>query len=246
MSLTVVDVLEVGPAPVTVGAVWIPVADLRERTHELPVKGSIVRIVPSDSAAAAEALLAELGWCTEILRSSPRATPRPILWSPSPLVAEYASASNPSSWLDLGCGCGRDAVFVAAHGHSVLGVDHLPDAIDLATRLSAQYNDADERSRIGFEVGPASLAVERHSRDAHFVSLVWFFDRTVLRLLAENLQPGACVLVDTYSKEHYATFGRPNPDRCVDISESFEPFTVLRLSGSSRHGKQTAQVVLQR
>lgn len=56
-----------------------------------------------------------------------------------PLVdlVEGERALPPGSALDLGCGTGRDAVYLATHGWQVTGVDLVPQALDRAARRSA-------------------------------------------------------------------------------------------------------------
>jgi SAM-dependent methyltransferase len=51
---------------------------------------------------------------------------------PTPLVELSAQYPSPGRALDIGCGTGRDAVYLAARGWTVTGVDGVPRAIDAA------------------------------------------------------------------------------------------------------------------
>ncbi len=59
--------------------------------------------------------------------------------TPLPLVVETASEMKPGRALDLACGAGRNALWLAEHGWSVTAVDGAPAAIELVrTRASVR------------------------------------------------------------------------------------------------------------
>jgi tellurite methyltransferase len=59
--------------------------------------------------------------------------------TPLPLVVENASEMKPGRALDLACGAGRNALWLAEHGWSVTAVDGSPAAIELVRmRASAR------------------------------------------------------------------------------------------------------------
>lgn len=63
------------------------------------------------------------------------------LGAPTPFVTEFFRAlpSPPLRVLDIGCGQGRDALFIARLGHSVVGVDLSPSGIrDLVRAAQAE------------------------------------------------------------------------------------------------------------
>ena len=75
---------------------------------------------------------------------------RGMVWGtdPNQFLAEYATGLTPRRILDLGCGQGRNAVWLAAQGHRVTGIDLSPVAIDQARKLAA-----DHTVEVSFEVG---------------------------------------------------------------------------------------------
>ena len=66
-------------------------------------------------------------------------TPDHFIWGtqPSALAREAGDlAGHHSRVLDLGCGEGRDSVFLAAQGHAVIGIDMSLDGLRKAERLA--------------------------------------------------------------------------------------------------------------
>ena len=62
-----------------------------------------------------------------------------LIWSAEPnrfLVAEVADLA-PGTALDVACGEGRNAVWLAEHGWTVTGIDYSPVALDKARRFAA-------------------------------------------------------------------------------------------------------------
>lgn len=76
------------------------------------------------------------------------------VWSGEPnsaVVAETAGLS-PGRALDLGCGEGADAIWLAAHGWNVTGVDVSATAVERA-RLEAQRRSLDAVTGLGLMQG---------------------------------------------------------------------------------------------
>ena len=66
-------------------------------------------------------------------------TPGRYIWGtePSPLAREVANLTGPRArTVDLGCGEGRDSVFLAEHGHDVVGLDLALEGLQKAQRLA--------------------------------------------------------------------------------------------------------------
>lgn len=138
--------------------------------------------------------------------------PEAALWSPDPYLASRAetlSIDPRRPILDLGCGSGRDAVYLAQRGHRVVGVDRLDDALGLARRrasihrvavewIEARVNDASDLSDRPF----STLVAVRFQRPA------------VLAQIAQRLGPGDRLLL-----RGLATGGSRDPRRCFSVEE---------------------------
>lgn len=80
-----------------------------------------------------------------------------------PELDRFVASSPAGRALDLGCGTGTNAAFLARHGWSVVGVDFAGRAIAKARRraagLACQFYVADV-TRLAFIVGPFDLALD--------------------------------------------------------------------------------------
>lgn len=115
---------------------------------------------------------------------------------PSP---EFAHVGDifPSSGhaLELACGRGRGAVWLAGRGLSYWGVDVSPIAVDLAHQLLSEY-DFEERCRFdvvdlddGIPDGPA----------ADVILCYWFHDSRLDEQILDRLAPGGLLAVTVQS-----------------------------------------------
>ena len=70
-----------------------------------------------------------------------RYSTRGMVWGTEPnrFLADYAAGLTPRRVLDLGCGQGRNAVWLATRGHRVTGVDKSPVGIEQARGLAADH-----------------------------------------------------------------------------------------------------------
>ena len=78
-------------------------------------------------------------------------TPRWDTGAPQPELEQLVRGRAPARALDLGCGTGADAVYLAGHGWQTTGVDFAPEAI-----AAARKKAADAGVDAAFVVGDAS------------------------------------------------------------------------------------------
>ena len=142
---------------------------------------------------------------------------RPTIWSGQPnaqLVAEIEGLS-PGSALDVGCGEGADAVWLAQRGWDVTGVDISPVALD-----RAREHAADAGMTVTFEVrdlistppSPASYDLV----SAQFFQLADPERSVFMRGLGEAVKPGGQLLIvghcltPSMTPTHIERFYTPN------------------------------------
>ena len=116
-----------------------PVERIADLVHALPPPGVPLEVADGPGGGEAAAWLNAHGRPARLVPApeTPQAT---RLWEPSPGLARWLDSSLPRRGegvaLDLGCGTGRDAVFLALHGWRVTALDRLPDALDRAGLLA--------------------------------------------------------------------------------------------------------------
>ncbi|MBA6441548.1 SAM-dependent methyltransferase [Streptomyces sp. GMR22] len=115
---------------------------------------------------------------------------------PNPSLTATVTGMPPGDVLDLGCGDGGDALWLADRGWLVTAVDVSSVAVGRLTRLTAEAGLADRLTahhhdlRTSFPAGAFDLVC------AHYLHTPLDLDRTaVLRTAAHALRPGGRLLV---------------------------------------------------
>ncbi len=207
------------------GAANIPLEELARRIHELPPPDEPLIVFDTNptrarwacsrlrarnrrrlTCAAGEKFLAE--GPTESGESTAR------LWRPHRLLVEALDLAR-QQWgtlqsrtaIDLACGTGRDAVFMALSGLRVTACDVLPDALDRATDLAARH---------GVQLSTRIQDLESDSAlpEAAFdvVTCFRFLHRPLLPRIARAVRPGGLVVYETFLREHRERYGKPRSD----------------------------------
>ncbi|CAN8063682.1 unnamed protein product [Agarophyton chilense] len=228
------------------------------RLHELPAVSGQSRIAvfgdPDNSSVVSKKLERRGFPCPILLNeedisSLPRAQgPSRALWSPATILIEELPRLHAHSMrtaLDIGCGSGRDATFLAFAGFFVTAVDRDSKLTDKASKLCLrnQYHSLLPSPRANGKVITmtrtfgANLAEDRDFLRRHAAGLlivVRFLRRGVLELLHEGVRSGGLVIY-----EHFLTgcerFGSPaKPSQMLrrgELREVFSParnFTIIR------------------
>jgi tellurite methyltransferase len=153
---------------------------------------------------------------------------------------------RPGRALDLACGSGRDAVFMAACGWSVTGVDVLPDALDrardLARRCATAIEPIDWR-QVDLEQGG-----EPPMPESCFDLIVGFryLYRPLFAHFAAWLKPGGSVVYETFTTLHRERHGRPASDDHVlqpgELPGLLSGFEIRHFSEAWRGTAHTARI----
>lgn len=203
-------------------AVNIPLDELPRRTHELPPRATTTLVADVEPGPAAARWLADNGRNATLKSDWSYAPPDPHtgprrLWQPADFVAQTAVRLHPGRALDLACGSGRDAVFLAASGWIVQAVDRLPDALQRGRDLETRCRRA------------IAHPITWHRADLHYIEkidnpaflqsggfdlilIMRFLHRPLLRRVAAWLRPGGNLLIETFTTLHRARHGKPARD----------------------------------
>lgn len=225
-------------------AVNIPLEELADRIHELPPPYETLLLFDHDPVRAeqAAAMLRERDRTIEVLApGDPRSNDEGTvcgpstarLWRPHGLLHELIAAMR-SEWgdlkgrtaLDLACGAGRDAVFLAENGLHVTAWDILPDAVarctDLARRTGVALVATVRDVTVAGAIPPSAFDV---------VCCFNFLHRPLMPALAEAVRPGGFVCYETFVDPQRERFGKPTrPERVLrpgELTAFFNGWAIL-------------------
>ena len=169
---------------------------------------------------------------------------------PQPEVVRLAEAGLiTGSVLDIGCGTGENALFLAARGHAVFGLDGSPTAIELARQKAAARG-----LPVQFHTWDA-LALDRLRKSFETVIDVGLFHvladgdrRRYAESLVEVTAPGSDLFILCFSTEEPPGPGPRRIDE-QDIRDAFRSLFAtmeVRPAGFERRGRPPARALLAR
>jgi len=251
----------------------IPLSELPKRMHELPAKGTIVKVCDLGVLAGDTVMLLEdRGHQCEIVPfeyengfsqgrqesrdddepisgvawRSANSAPRYRLWAPNRFLMSVAGGLNPGKAVDLGCGSGRDAVALADLGWHVTGVDVLPDAVEKGKDLLRRYAPQ-AAQRVCWRVCDIGQ-YEPEPSSSDLVACVLFFDPRALEIAANALKPGGLFVCETFTVTHREKHGSPQERRALTKTalEGHPCFEVVHWSEGWQDDRHLAQAVVRR
>lgn len=193
-------------------AVNIPLDELEGRVHELPPPDIELAIGgPAEVASKALQWMQAHGRSARIdadykLLPADEEAPKRRLWRAAPFLEAVADQIKPGTALDLACGTGRNAIYLAARGWRVTAVDRLADALTRGRQLVQRYacGDAIEWRCMDLEADPLDFG-----RRFSLVVCLRYLHRPLFSLLQNWLRPGGHVVFETFTTAHRAVYGKP-------------------------------------
>jgi tellurite methyltransferase len=210
------------------GSGHVPRGEFLVRRSELPPRDAPLLVVARDAGAAAEAAAAleALEYAAVSFLDAPLAalpggladrSPAVRLWRPAPFLEEVlprilgprdgargGGAGAPKSALDVACGAGRDAVFLAQHGFDVEGCDHDPEALARAQALARRHGVPLRTERRDLERPGLAPPARRFD----LVVCFRFLHRPLFPWMERAVAPGGWLVYETF-RAGQERFGRP-------------------------------------
>jgi tellurite methyltransferase len=137
---------------------------------------------------------------------------------PARFLAENITLLTPGRTLDLAAGRGRNAVFLAAHGHRVLAVDVARTALQAIDRRDA--------------IDVAQVDLDRpcfRARSVDNVVSINFLDRRLFPEMIGWLKPGGVLLFDTFLIDQRSRGHPRNPAFLLAHNELLDRIRGLRI-----------------
>lgn len=242
------------------GAVPLEVDDLLHHPYLLPSRSRPLALVGGTAAELAPVVraLLEAGradvrhYPGETWRDSLPAetgpTTRAHLWEASSTLVGalevHASLIPGRTALDLACGSGRNAVYLALHGFEVTAIDRLPDALDKTRDLA---------HRSGVALRTLERDLERPGAldglAADLIVVVRYLERSLFPLLGRVLNPGGILVYETFTTAQ-AALGHPKNPRFLlqpgELRAAFEDLQIVDSAEGFFEGAHLARLVARR
>lgn len=232
------------------GATHLPWPDLKERLSELPPRPAALQLMgEAADLAEASAFLSEKGYdivkaldetaCLSELEKSPGLAVSGLaskrLWQPNPLLVWlvessecFASTSHSTSaqrlW-DIGCGGGRDAVYMAQQGLEVTAIDQQEAVLSRARRFAERQGVTVDWKRCSLdETGCLP------NEPVDMVVMMRYLNRDLFPRLRQAIRPGGLVVMQTFV-EGVEAFGSPKKPNFIlkrgELAKTFSDFTII-------------------
>ena len=159
--------------------------------------------------------------------------------APAGILAELWPLLPSGAALDLACGRGRNAIFLAEHGRPVTAVDWSPAALDFLEKRAQtlhlpvrriQRIEKPKQARAGIDLVEADLESAQLEVNGYFLILcVRYLQRSLFPQICRALRPGGMLLFETYTKAQLDFSGGPrNPAHLLDKGELRKAFPELQ------------------
>ena len=161
--------------------------------------------------------------------------------APAGILTELWPLLPAGAALDLACGRGRNALFLAQHGRHVTAVDWSGAALDMLeehakalkipVRRIQRMDDAKTPTRAGIDLLQADLeAVALPANRYSLIVCVRYLQRSLFPQICQALRPGGMLLFETYTKAQLDFSGGPrDPVHLLNTGELRRAFPELEV-----------------
>lgn len=149
--------------------------------------------------------------------------------APSPLVVEVADLARPGRALDLACGAGRNALYLAACGWQVVAVDSSPAAVRIVAERAAAAGLRIDGRIADLEAGEFAIEPEGYDLICDF----FYLQRDLFPKIREGVRPGGLLAAEIHVRDD-------QPHRFVlepgELRREFEGWKIVYYSEAVRAG----------
>jgi len=226
-------------------AINIPTKELLAQMHLLPRNTIPIRLCGlGDELEQAKAFLQEKGYqIVEVIKWSSEMEKQLVnidqlgqgnssvfYWQPASVVQKFIdlNVEKTGRGLDIGCGAGRDSVFLAKHGWQMLGVDRNPEALQRMGLLAKSQNVQVDHCLLDTETGGDPF-VQFDDQSFDLVCVVRYLHRPLFPYIKRLLKSDGYIVYQTFMQGCEA-FGSPkNPNFLLKPNELAEIFQDYRI-----------------
>ena len=209
---------------------------------ELPEPFAVIDILDGPGAEQASEALRALRRNPRLVRLASIDINSNRLFNINSVLYDIAEMKNPGTALDLGCGAGRDSVWLAANGWEVTAVDRLETNIEWLKRMRAAYAPNDP---IHWVI--ANLNDAKPEREYDLVLLHYCWDPNYFELAKKCVAKDGLLSLLGHSATHMKCFASPRESKTLNPTsinrEGFETVIDRQFWSLDRH---SVSIVLQR
>ena len=168
-------------------------------------------------------------------------------FTPSALLVEVAEMAAPGRALDLASGHGRNALYLAQLGWSVVAVDASPAAIQILREHSAAAQFAVEARVANLETG--EFAIEPSGYD--LICDFFYLQRNLFPQIRGGVRPGGVFVAEIHLRDDSAADGPHSPEFVREAGELRQEFSAWKILFYSEgappgHSRATARIIARR
>jgi len=163
--------------------------------------------------------------------------------TPAPLVQEFAGPLQPGAALDLACGPGRNALFLAERGWHVTAVDGSPIAIDLLSQRARRKN-------LNIDLRVANLERGEYQISPGAFDLIvdsYYLQRDLIPAMQRGVREGGTIIAIVHLADPDQPHGTPTRATPGELRTYFAGWTILHdFEGQPRescHRRAVAEIV---
>ena len=169
-----------------------------------------------------------------------------VFETPAPLVVEYTTALVAGSALDLACGPGRNALYLAERGWLVFAVDGSHVAIDLLLARARERKLTIDADVADLEAGEVGMPVESFD----LILACYYLQRSLIPGMKSALRPGGLLIMIVHLAEADQPQGTSTRAYPGELRAFFEGWRILHYRegepGEPGHRHAVAELVAQK
>mgnify|MGYP001057406669 FL=1 len=236
------------------GSTWLELTSLPESLNALPASPAILYLVGSkeqieeasllldskgyqiNGSLAVDSLASMQQWSEQLPGKVISGKDSKTLWQACPLVQSLMDSikmnkivlpcsNERPTVLDVGCGGGRDAIFMAKQKMNVIAIDHEAKVLKRAKSLANMSG-----AQIKFKCCDIKKTGCLPAQTFDLITMVRFLNRDLFDYIKGSLKPGGVVLIETFV-DGVEKLGNPkNPQFILnkgELAEVFADFTIF-------------------
>ena len=166
--------------------------------------------------------------------------------TPAPVVVQFAEGLAPGAALDVACGPGRNALYLAGRGWRVTAVDGSPIAIDMLRERARARNLSIETRVADLERGEFEIQPEAYG----LICDCYYLQRDLIPKMKTGLRPCGTIIVIVHLADADQPQGTPTRAYPGELRGYFNDWDVLHYyegrPSESCHQRAVAEIVAQK